>query len=94
MAAAEEVRRELAAVQAAIGTMNAALERTKVEVAEKIDLQTAAVNLVVQEAKGQFAQMKAEQTQVVTDAQANFQETSAAVEAIWSGCEHLGKEIR
>ena len=94
MAAVDDLWREVTAMQAEIGRLRGSMENTKTQVAEKIDLQTAAMNLVVNEAKGQFAQMKAEQTQVVNDAQTKFHETSAAVDAIWKGCEHFGKEIR
>ena len=93
-AAAEELRREITALQTQMGIMQAKINEGQQTSQEKMDRQTAAMNLVVQEAKGQFAQMKAEQTQVVNDAQTKFQETSAAVDAIWKGCEKSGSEVR
>ena len=94
MASADTLQREVNGLQAEVGRLRQLIEGSQAAVTEKIDRQTASMNLVVQEAKGQFAQTKAEQQQVVIDAQATFQETSAAVETIWKGCEILGKEIR
>ena len=90
----EELGREVGGLQSEVGAMKGQVEGKLKEVEDEGKRQTAAMNVVVEQARGEFGMVKQGLQNIVAESTRAFEGVMVEVTKLKGDCEMFGTEVR